>query len=90
MNKFKIEVYLSLNTLTGEEFSETEPFMHLSNHGVNNFWNTFNVDSKNERKLQQIVFGFLDMCIWIGSKVLRKTNKCIMLINQVLSTTLLV
>ena len=37
MNKFKIEVYLSLNTLTGEEFSETEPFMHLSNHGVNNF-----------------------------------------------------
>ena len=67
MNKFKIEVYLSLNTLTDEEFSETEPFMHLSNHGVNNFWNTFNVDSKNERKLQQIVFGFLDMCIWIGS-----------------------
>ena len=37
MNKFKIEVYLSLNTLTDEEFSETEPFMHLSNHGVNNF-----------------------------------------------------
>ena len=53
--------------MTGEEFSETEPFMHLSNHGVNNFWNTFNVDSKNERKLQKIVFGFLDMCIWIGS-----------------------
>ena len=70
-----------VNALTAGGFSETGPFMHLSNHVCRShlfqkylsyearlFWkcSKFNLDSKNAIKLQQNIFGFLDSCIWTG------------------------
>ena len=55
--------------LTAEGFSETRPFMHLSNHV---FWSQqfqkylsyeTHFPSKNAIKIKQNVFNFLDNCI---------------------------
>ena len=76
----KVSIYF--NKLTAQWFSETEPFMHLSNHVFRSHQfqkylsyevhflkkcSKLHVDSKNAIKKQQNVFGFLDNCIWIGS-----------------------